>query len=206
MKSILKNGSVLTLGLAFFVGATVSAAPNSQLKQKINPGVLSVDIIDTTNSDTPVASPSVDFTAQTFSFADQTSPGIFGTAAETVRVSNATGVQAWSLSIAASNVADEWTNGTDTYDFNAAGGGQLTIDAATNGVVAGFGGTCTATGVSLGSSAAFVQGSTDSVDLLTAVGADKHCQWDMTAVDFSQNIPGSTPDGDYTLDMVLTAA
>lgn len=208
LKSIVKNGSVLTLGLAFFVGATVSAAPNSQMNQKINAGPRTIDIVDTTNSDAPVANPAVQFTDQTFSFTDQTSPGILGTAAEMLRVSNASGNEAWAVTIAASAPTDLWDDTVSTYDFNdpAVGGGQLTIDP-TSGTLATVTGSCGTAGITQPAAAAFDEGVNDSITLLQAASDAKHCEWDFSGINFSQNIPGGTPESgasDYALDLVLT--
>jgi hypothetical protein len=75
-----------------------------------------------------------------------------------------------------------------------------------NPSVGTLGGTCTATGVTKGSSSSFSEGVTDSITLLSAgAGADTQCYWDFTGIDISQTIPGEKPTGSYSLSMTLTA-
>ncbi|MBI3963896.1 MAG: hypothetical protein HY341_02750, partial [Candidatus Kerfeldbacteria bacterium] len=168
-------------------------------------GTLSVDIVDSGGSS--VTSPSVTFGAKTFSFETQTSTGTLGTSSQKVRVSNTTSTPNWTLSIAATTGPTTlWTTGSITYDFNgSAANGRLTVNAA-GGTITPQGG-CATTGLTLGSSTAFAQGTQDSVDLLTAGGsAQTSCYWDVTNVSLTQDIPATQANGTYTISMTITVS
>jgi hypothetical protein len=62
------------------------AATNTSLSQVINPGTLTIDIVDGTG--TSIVSPSVAFPTTSFSFSCQTQTATFGTASQKVKVSN----------------------------------------------------------------------------------------------------------------------
>jgi hypothetical protein len=176
-------------------------------------GTLSVDIVDSGGSS--VADPGVTMGAISTSFSAQQSTGTFGTTAERIRVSNTTGNEQWTLSVAASATTDLWTGAAGSYDFNDSSGatdggdadavgGQLTLDAATNGVITPESG-CSSTGLTLGSSADFAEGTADTITILTAgATADTDCYWDLTNVDITQAVPAEQPAGSYTIDMVVT--
>lgn len=214
-KSFLVKGSLISFGAVFmFAVSTVSALNQSELTQVINDGTLSVDIVDAAG--TTVAAPGVTFPAQTFSFSDITSDAVLGTASERIRAYNPTGTETWNVAIAGSATTAVWTDGgTESYDYNDSSttdsgidvdtvGGQLSIDPATNGTIAGVGG-CGTGNVSLGAASAFEEGTTDSIDLMSAAaGAETYCRWDLTDVDLSQDIPASQPAGTYTVDLVMT--
>jgi hypothetical protein len=74
--------------------------------------------------------------------------------------------------------------------------GTLTTDCAS----------CAATGVSLGSSASFDQGTTDSVTLVNA-GSTSNDVWRgyLTGTTLSQTIPAEQTADSYTLNLTLTA-
>gem|GEM_PF-418679 len=177
-------------------------------------GTLSVDIVDADG--VSVSSPSAAFTAKDFSFSSNTTTGVLGVSSERVRVENTTGTATWTLSIAASNPTDIWVSGSNFYDFNdttsggtADGGdadsyaGLLAVDpsGATNGPEGG----CTSTGISLGTSTSFSEGTTNSVTLVSAGGgADTDCYWDFTDIDLTQTIPAEQASGTYTLDFTVS--
>jgi hypothetical protein len=180
-------------------------------------GTLSVDIVDAAGD--TVASPSVSFAGANFDFDFQVTTGTLGTASEKIRTDNGTATPSWTLTIAAtSGSTGTWSDGgSNTYDFNDptasasdgpdtdAVGGELTIDPSV-GTITPEGG-CSSTGVSLGSSAAFSEGVTDSITLLSASGsAETSCHWDLTGVSLSQDIPPSQATGTYTIDLTLTVA
>jgi hypothetical protein len=195
----------------------VLASDDTILSQTINAGTLDVVIVDA-NGDS-VASPGVTFEPVTFNFDYQTSTGTLGTATEMVRVSNPTTTDTWSLAIAATNGASAtWSDGgTGAFDFNdttanaADGadadsvGGQLTFDPSvgTLAAIAPY----ADTNVTKGSSAAFAEGTDDSITLLSgAAGSDAPGRWDFTNIGLSQDIPAAQSEGVYTLDMTLTAS
>lgn len=177
-------------------------------------GTLTIDIVD--SGGTPVASPSMVMTGATFSYSFQTATGTFGTASEKIRVNNGTGTATWTASIAASATTSFWdSTGTD-YDFNdptaSAGdggdadslGGQMTVDASGSTITPEGG--CSTTGIIKGSSAAFSEGVTNSITIMSAgATADTSCYWDQTSISISQSVPAEQPAAsDYNIDMVVS--
>ena len=206
-KTVLSLFFVILFFSLFFAQVIWADTTTTTFNQTINEGTLSVDIVDAAGD--TVGSPAVTFGAVSFSFDAQNAIGTLGTASEKIRVSNPTTTAAWNLSIAATGGAGTtWTDGgTNTYPFDSTGGadtGRMTVDAATNGVITPWG-TCTNTGLTLGTSDFFLNGTTDSIDLLTAGGtADTSCRWDLTAVDVTQRIPAGQVPTSYTLGMTIT--
>lgn len=213
------NGAAASTAYCFRIVTSGGTALNSYVYPQVTTaaaGSLGVDIVDSGGS--PVASPSVTFATALSSDTCLSSTGTLGVSSEKIRITNNTGSPAWSLSAAAtSGATSNWSNGTETYDFNdptssgcSDGGdadslsGQLSVDPST-GTVTPEGG-CTTTGISLGSSSAFNQGTTDSITLASASsGADTGCYWDITDIDLSQTIPAFQPTGAYTINITLTA-
>jgi hypothetical protein len=209
----LLSGIVSTGVFLFIVVAGVFASDTTTLTQTINEGNLSVDIVDDTGES--VTNPGITFPAQAFSFNDITSVGTLGTSSERIRTYNPTSTDTWSVTLAASATTNVWTDGgSNEYDFNDDSGttdgtdtdsvgGQMTINPS-GGTLSGVNG-CAISNVSLGSSTAFTEGVTDSVDILSASsGAATFCRWDLTDVELTQEIPGGQAATTYTIDMVLT--
>lgn len=206
------------------LGSVAFAANNSTFNQTINTGTLAADIKD--SSRVTVASPSVSFSTKTFSFDCQSggsaSTGTLGSNTQRVYVTNPGGANnGWTLTIAPTSGATTlWQNGgsTENYDFNDAGGsgctdgadgdtkgGQLTIDANA-GTLNTDCGSCVATNVSKGSGTSFVQGTTDSVTLLSASAAsDDYWRGYLVDAGMSQTIPGEQPVDSYSINMTLTS-
>jgi hypothetical protein len=202
----------------------VFAASTPTLTQTITAGVLSVDILDASRN--PVASPAVAMTSKAFSFNCQSgagaSTGTLGTNTERVYVMNPGGADnGWNLTLAATaGATTTWANGgaTRIIDFNDpttsgctdgadadTASGQMTVDPSV-GTLTTDCSTCTATGVSKGSSAAFAQGVTDSLTVLSAAaGSDDVWRGYLTGASLSQVIPAETAPDSYTLNLTLTA-
>ncbi len=216
---------VVGLGALGIVGGTlVFAASTSDFSQTINAGTLATDI--RSNSTTSVSSPSVSMTAKTFSFNCQSggsaSTGTFGTSSQRVYVDNPDAADnGWTLTLAATNGATStWANGgaTQKFDFNDSSGsgctdgadadafgGQLTVDPSVGTTTADYSGSST-TGISLGSSASYVQGATDSVTLVTASsGSADVWRGYFTGISMSQSIPAEQAADTYTINLTLTA-
>ncbi len=214
----------MALTVAAIGGPAALAAPNSNFTQQINTGTLSTDIMDA--SRVTVASPSVAMSAKSFSFECQSgansSTGTFGAATQRIYVNNPDGADnGWTLAVAATaGVTARWQNTGNTahVDFNdttSSGcsdgadadttSGQLTLDPSVGTLTADCT-TCTTTSVTLGSSAAFNQGTTDSVTLVNAAAASNDV-WRgyLTGVTASQAIPAETAADNYTLNLTLTA-
>jgi hypothetical protein len=180
----------------------------------VGAGTLSIDIVDGT--DTPVANPSVSMSSTSVSFTNQTSTGTLGTSSEKVYMTSDSTTN-WQVSIAATDGSIAlWSNaGANTYyDFNDSTanaqdgadtdvyGGQLTVDSSVGTLTPGSG--CSNTGLSLGSSSSFVEGSNDSITLVTATSADTNCSWYLTGISLSQSIPEEQLSDSYSIDLTLT--
>jgi hypothetical protein len=203
----------------YSTGATItSAAWRGQVAAfKGTIGSLSVDIVN--GSGTPVASPSVTMSALTIGFDCQTSTGTLGTSTERIRVTNSTPTPQWTVAIAATSGATaNWVSGGNTFDFNDSSGtpagcadggdadsiaGRMTLDPNAGTLTAQSG--CTTTNVTKGSSASFVQGTTDSITVVSAnTSAGTNCYWELTGVSVSQTIPIQQATGTYTINLTLT--
>jgi hypothetical protein len=201
--------SMIAIGI---VAIKASASNQSQLNQSINDGVRSIDIVDA--GGTTVASPTVSFSAATFSFATQDTTGTLGVSAQRIRVYNPTSTVAWTASVAGSAPGANWTTGSAYYDFNDGNGytdgadsdsygGQLSV-APAGGTLAGVSG-CATTNVSLGSNSSFVETTTNSITIASgAAGAATYCRWDITNIGLTQRIPASQISGSYSLNLVLS--
>lgn len=214
------------IALVLLGTSTVFAANNSNFTQSITAGSLATDIMNA--SRVTVASPAVAMSAKTFSFDCQTggsaSTGSFGTNTERIYVTNPDGADnGWTLTAGATggNTA-RWANGgaTQHFDFNDptssgcadnssgeadTNSGQLTVNPAT-GTITPDCASCTTTGVTLGSSTAYNQGTTDSVTLINAAaGSNDVWRGYLTGVGMSQTIPAETPVDNYTLNLTLTS-
>jgi hypothetical protein len=193
------------------LSAVVYAQVTTNFTQEINAGTLSVDIVD--GSFDPVVSPAVALSAVSVGFACQTTTGTFGTTTQQIYVVNPNGANdGWVVSLAATDPTDVWTSALPaTFDFNdPAGtgctGGQMTVNPAAGTLAAGNCVGCTTTGITKGSSAAFNQGVTDSITILSAsAGSDDIGDWTLQGVGISQKIPAQQPAAnDYSLDLTLS--
>jgi hypothetical protein len=205
-----------------FTASAVLAASTSNFAQVINPGTLTVDIV--TDSYSPVSTPSVVMSAKTFNFACQTgtsaSIGTFGTSTQQIYVKNPDAADnGWAVTLAASSPTAVWDSSVSDYDFNDATssgcsdgadtdsvGGQLTLDPSVGVLAKGACTTCTTTNVNKGSSATFLEGTTDSVTILTgAAGSDDVGDWKLGGVALSQTIPAEqAAANDYNINMTLS--
>lgn len=178
-------------------------------------GTLTTDIVDAGGSS--VTNPSIAMGAVATAFSYQTVNGTLGVSTQKIRTDNSTGNAQWTLTIAAdSGPTALWSAGTPKYDFNDptanAGdggdadsyGGQMTVNPSAGTLTPKSG--CANTGLTLGSSASFSEGVTNSITLLTAgsSAAIRTCYWDLTGVSVSQTIPAEQAAGNYSLNMTLT--
>ncbi|MBI4426258.1 MAG: hypothetical protein HY567_01670 [Candidatus Kerfeldbacteria bacterium] len=213
---------IATVGILVLVagaGTFVYASSTSNFQQTINAGTLAVDIVD--GSYVTVASPSVVMSTATFSFACQTITGTFGSATQNIYVSNPDAADnGWTASLAASATTAIWDSvGTD-YDFNDNGtsgcadsavdtdalGGQMTVDPSVGTLATGQCNSCVTTNITKGSSTAFLEGTTNSITVLTAAALSNDIgDWKLTGVSVSQKIPEEQPAAsDYDINMVLS--
>lgn len=214
------------LFLVFIISITgsvyyVFAANTSTFNQTINSGTLTVDIVD--GSYVTVSAPSINMSTLSFGFTCQTSTGTFGTATEQIYVKNPDASDTgWTVSLAGSTDTAVWDSAGTDFDFNDPGGsgcidsgtdpdsygGQMTVDASAASVSVGSCASCTATGVSGGSSSSFEEGFTDDITILSgAAGSDDVGDWTLQGVSISQKVPAEQPAAsDYAINMVLTIA
>jgi hypothetical protein len=224
---VLRKMNIATAGIVLGVMALstvagVYAASTSNFAQTINAGTLSVDIVDAWY--VSVWSPSVAMSAKTFSFSCQSggsaSTGTFGTASQVIYIRNPDAADnGWSVSLAASAATAVWDSAGVDYDFNDAGGsgctdgadtdslgGQMTVDPSVGTLATGACASCATTSVTRGTSSAFVEGTTNSITLLTgASGSNDIGDWRLTGVAISQTIPAEQPAAsDYDINMTLS--
>lgn len=222
LKRILSFSFMAVTVLTLSATPTAFAANTPTLNQTINAGVLSTDILD--EGGNSVGSPSFSMTSKNLSFTCQSggsaSTGLLGGVGARIYVINPGGANnGWTLTMApTSGATATWVSGGDTFDFNDAGGsgctdgadtdiksGQLSVDPSA-GTLATACAACTTTGVTKGSSSAYVEGTTDSITLLSAsAGSDDVWRGNLIGAGLSQTIPAETPSGSYTLNMTLTA-
>lgn len=208
---------ILTTGVS---STTLFAASTSNFQFTVNAGTLTVDIVNA--SYVTVGSPTVVFSPATFSFTCQTAgvTGTFGTTTQQIYVKNPDAADAgWSVSLAASAPTAFWdSTGTDV-DFNdptTSGctdsadadslSWQLTVNASGATLAAGARSGTLTTNITKGSSSGYVQGSVDSITLLTAAaGSEDIWDWTLQGVTLSQSIPAETPAAsDYDINMTLS--
>ena len=185
----------------------------------ITPATLGVDVVNA--SGVSVASPSVSFSALNTSFTCQANTATLGTASERVRVANGTANELWTLSIGATaGVNANWSNGsTGQYDYNDSAGapagcadgadadslpGRLSVDASVSSIATPQH-DCDITGLSKGSATAFMQGVTDAITIAsTSTGSIANCDFDITGVSLSQQVPAERPTGNYNINLTIT--
>ena len=213
MKHVSRLSIVLSILAIVFMPAMAYASLAPTFNQTINPGTLSASI-NQAGDTTPVTSPTVSFTAQNYSFQCQTSTGTLGDSNDLLNVTNlASGINTWTLAIAATGGSTAtWTGTAGSYAYNNSTGtpagctsGQMTVDPATGTITNDCNSSCTANAatVSLGSSAAFVSGTTNSVTLMSD-SAGTAWEGYATGISLSQTIPPLTPAGSYSLPMTIT--
>lgn len=204
-QSLLAAGLLATVGVLLGGSSVAYAAltADSDLNQTVNAGALSTSILDSGGS--PVGSPAFAMSATTASTTTQTSTGTFGDNNQRITVENpGASNTGWTLALAGTGT---WSDGgTNTYPFDAAtsANGQLTVNPGAGSLTPTFG---TSTGITTGSSATFVNGSVDSIELLNA-GASSDDVWSgyLTGASLSQTVPAGTPAAAYSLTVTQTVA
>lgn len=204
-----KPAAVLT-GLSLLALPALAYASNTPtLNQTVNAGTLTTNIYQSDDT-TPVASPSVAFAAVNRSFSCQTNAATLGDTSNKLNVTNFGSNNGWTLTMAATGgAASTWSDGgTNSYKFNDATGsgctnGQLTVDPSASTLTLDCSSACTATGVTKGSSTAFVSGTQNSVTLASSTSGSA---WEgyLTGISLSQKIPASQAAASYSLGMTIT--
>lgn len=190
----------------------------SSFTQTINPGTLTVDIVD--GSYVTVASPTVAMAAQTFSFTCHAATGTFGSGTQNIYIKNPDASDTgWNVTLAASSPTASWASAGTAMDFNdpTTGGctdggdadslkGQMTVDPSVGTLATGQCLSCATTSVTKGTSAAFNQGTLDSITILSGAAASSDIgDWKLTGVSISQMIPAEQPAAsDYAIPLTLS--
>jgi hypothetical protein len=166
-------------------------------------GFLSVDIVDA--SDVSVSTPSVQFNNASFSWITLQTTATLGVTAQQIKVSNYSISHSWTLSIAATDgVSALWESTSHSYDYNGlASAGRLQVNPNSATITPGSG--CSDTGLTKQSSAYFASGSVDSINLVIAGGtAQVNCDWYITGIGLTQDIPAEQLPGEYSIGMTIT--
>lgn len=204
----------------FFVTPKIFASPTSNFTQTINPGTLTVDIVDTTNSYLTVESPTIAMNPVNFSFNCQTSTGTFGSTTQAIYVQNPDAADGgWTVSLAGSSPTAFWDSSGIDIDFNDANGsgctdgadtdslkGQMTVNPSGGTISKGNCSSCTTTNITLGSSGSFVEGTTNSITIVSGAAASNDIgDWSIIGATISQKIPAEQPAAsDYDINMTLS--
>ena len=135
--NLVTTGTLLAaMALSTVVG--VYAASTSNFTLTVNPGTLSVDIVDA--GYVTVGSPSVALGAVNAGFGCQSASGTLGTASQVIYVKNPDAADnGWTVSLAGSATTAVWDSAGTDIDFNDAGGSGCTDGADADG----FGGQLT---------------------------------------------------------------
>ena len=82
----------------------------------------------------------------------------------------------------------------------------MAVNPSVGTIAKGACASCSTTNVTKGSSASFVEGTTDSITLLSgAAGSDDIGDWKLTGVTISQTVPGEQAAAtDYDINMILS--
>lgn len=205
-----KKPAAMVTGLGILLLPAIALASNTPtLNQTVNAGTLTTNIYQSDDA-TPVASPSVSFPAVNRSFTCQTNTATLGDANNKLNVTNFGSNNGWTLTMAATGGSSATWNdgGTNSYKFNDATGtgctnGQLTVDPSGSTLTLDCNSVCTSTGVSKGSSTAFVSGTQNSVTLASSTSGSA---WEgyFTGISLSQKIPASQAAAGYSLGMTIT--
>ena len=224
MLNIFSQKSVAVPLVAFILSSALAGVIYAQVSTSfsitIGQGTLSVRVAD--SGGTTVASPSVSFSSYSRSDSCGEVTATLGTTNQVIRVhNNHRASNGWNLTLDGSATAS-WVSGANNFDYNDPGNtgalgcsdlttsgdtdtfaGQLTVSTA-SATRAGIG-SSSLTGVSLGSGGSFVEGTTDSVTLLSgSSGAANPGEWSLIGVDLTQKIPASQAQGTYALSLTLT--
>ena len=208
MKSKILIGALAFSAVTLLAGSAAQALNQTELTQIISAGTLSTDVVDASNN--PVGAPAISLNTVSTSTSSQTTTATYGDNAQRVYVNNpGAALNNWNLTVAAtSGNTATWVDGAKTFDFNdAAGGGatngQLTLNpaAATVNLI----GSSTNTGITKGASASFVQGTVDTITLMSA-DASSQDVWAgyLTGIGVSQKIPAGQAPGTYKLNLTQT--
>jgi uncharacterized protein (TIGR02145 family) len=197
--------SFLPLLVLLLTFSYLSASEDVIFEQEVNEGDLLIYFVNELKEYVHIPS-SIIFSFVEVSSQDQESTAVLGTDQETLRVDNATsGEVELTASLDVTNFLEDakWLDGENSYlayseDEGISGG--LELDPVVS-LIETQG--CEEEVVSRGSTSRFTPTTSESIDIFTTTGG-QYCRYDLTGIDLTQTIPGRTPAGNYSLDMVLT--
>jgi uncharacterized protein (TIGR02145 family) len=197
--------SFLPLLVLLLTFSYLSASEDVIFEQEVNEGDLLIYFVNELKEYVHIPS-SIIFSFVEVSSQDQESTAVLGTDQETIRVDNATsGEVELTASLDVTNFLEDakWLDGENSYlayseDEGISGG--LELDPVVS-LIETQG--CEEEVVSRGSTSRFTPTTSESIDIFTTTGG-QYCRYDLTGIDLTQTIPGRTPAGNYSLDMVLT--
>ena len=207
MKFVAKGIAAIVAVVTLLVPSAF-AATTPTLNQNINPGTLSMNIMQSDGT-TPVDSPTVAFSEVNRNFACQTATATLGDTNNKIYVSNLANNGGFSLTMAATGgAAATWTDSGKTYKYNdpASAGcanGQMTVNPSDGTVTLDCSSSCTSDNVTRGASTSFASGTADSVTLMTRANGSGWRGY-LTGVSLSQTIPANQASGTYALGMTMT--
>lgn len=201
---ILKVFTLGLLGLSLVFIQIAMADGVTELVQEIEQGEHVLLIVDG-NGDA-VLSPTTNFDVFLADPLDKISTGVLGfedvdpNLTQKIYIGNGTAESSWSVNFNAVIPGNPWSDGVDvSYPYQD----NLMVDPTTANITYALAG-CGVEEINKGSIATF-DGLGNPIDLVFATSAaDIICGWYVTGISLEQNIPGGTPDGIYSLPMVLT--
>jgi len=208
-KSNLKNIIGLSLVVFGTVTSIVYAVNTPNFTLQINPGTLSIDIVDPSDYSTKTnPSFSIGGTSTFSSMTSVTATGVLGDDTNgVIYISNPDATSSWTASLAANTT--QWTTGGATpsvFPYNAvtSAQGQLTIDPSTATLTSGKSNIVLDSSVTLGSSGTFSD-KVSSVTLAQAnASAPRIADFVIKNIGVNQVIPAMTSSGSYSLGITLS--
>ena len=208
-KSNLKNIIGLSLVVFGTVTSIVYAVNTPNFTLQINPGTLSIDIVDPSDYSTKTnPSFSIGGTSTFSSMTSVSATGVLGDDTNgVIYISNPDATSSWTASLAANTT--QWTTGGATpsvFPYNAvtSAQGQLTIDPSTATLTSGKSNIVLDSSVTLGSSGTFSD-KVSSVTLAQAnASAPRIADFVIKNIGVNQVIPAMTSSGSYSLGITLS--
>jgi hypothetical protein len=219
IKRVIFNGSAITfsgteqsVSYEDNISSTTGMPVDFVYFNTVDPGVLSVDIVDGLGG--TITNPGFSFPTIDSSF--QCSQNTVTPTNIIIRVRNNTPYPSWSLSVApTAGSSGLWQASESVYDFNDpsgcidgadpdSAGGQLTVDPRAVNAQAQSG--CSTEGISAGGAMSFREGIADSAQIASSSSLSNiDCYWDFSSsIEYSQALPSALSADQYTLNLTMT--
>lgn len=197
---MLAAAGIATFALA--AGVVFAATKSATFTLKINPGILTVDIKNT--SGVSVESPSIAFEAVNASGDENTTTATLGTTDQYIYIENLddeTTSHGFSLTLDG-NESAKWISGTDSFSYNKADDGLLSL-ITDNVVITPLSQASKTIGtLSKGDSN---QDFTNNSVRLIETSTRSNGAWGITNFELKQTIPAYQASGNYSLNLTLSA-